>query len=475
MKLRHLISAAQFGLWFFAFMLLESFVNSSVAAVLGAQTVNVAYSVGIFCTGTGLLAFGLAHAKGGFQRKRAVPLMAVACSAATLGLALSQHATPLALSGCLALLTCGFIGGRVHYAVALEFGESAVCGRMLGVVTGAVVCIQFLVQNLFQGPVPAIACILVSLVVLAVLDIRDTNSGSESTQAKPQAGMREWPQDSAGKRRHGIYLVCAAAILTVIFTLNDSIVVSLDATGNLELFSGVRLFYALGLVVAGCLYDLGPRFSFTFTTVAVQILAVLVPYFLWAPEWYNLNMALFYFYGGFYVMFITAEFVSFSSQMTSNALWAGLGRMARCYAAAATVIPISLLYAAYGVVALVATGVALNMALLAVCVADAALLAIYRLPELKTGADEIPSRAIVDFDEQDIMQFAQSIGLTEREREVLVLMVTTEDENQKMADSLCISRRTLQRHIAQVYEKAGVQSRIGLYRSVAAYVASHNT
>ena len=51
-------------------------------------------------------------------------------------------------------------------------------------------------------------------------------------------------------------------------------------------------------------------------------------------------------------------------------------------------------------------------------------------------------------------------------------MVTTEDENQKMADDLGISRRTLQRHIAQVYEKAGVQSRIGLYRAVAAHLAN---
>lgn len=178
-----------------------------------------------------------------------------------------------------------------------------------------------------------------------------------------------------------------------------------------------------------------------------------------------------HFYGGFYVIFITAEFIAFSNQMSHNALWAGLGRTTRSYAASLSVIPVSVLYASAGVVSLVAAGVALNMALLAVCVADALLLARYRLPELQPSEDEAPEGTVFDFGIQDIEEFAQSMGLTDREREVLALMVTTEDENQKMANDLGISRRTLQRHIAQVYEKTGVQSRIGLYKALVAYAA----
>lgn len=535
---RRYIPAVQFGFWFFAFMLLESFVNSSVAALLGAQVVNLAYSVGIFFTATGLLAFGLSHTRWADTCKAAIPAAAVVCCVATLGVACLQNAALLTLASCAALLSCGFIGGWVHLELARAFGKKHTCGRVIGAVTGSVVCVQFLVQNLTQGAVPVVACIIASLALLAALVFHgskatllsgtragmpeDTESGARTDAAvglqmnaagnvracissnsinrvvttankrtfvctqnpaciDPQVGIgagtsadesvRAWPQDTADKQRHGTHIVIAAAILTIIFALNDSVVVSLDASGSLQLFSGVRLFYALGLVAAGCLYDLGPRFSFTFTTVAMQIMAVLVPYFLWMPEWYNLNMALFYFYGGFYVMFVTAEFVVFSDQMANSALWAGLGRMTRSYATALSVIPISLLYAKLGVVALVAAGVILNMALLAVCVADAQLLAHYRLPELQLSQDETSVRPVVDFDRQDVDRFAQGIGLTDREREVLVLMVTTEDENQKMADDLGISRRTLQRHIAQVYEKAGVQSRIGLYKAVAAHAS----
>ena len=467
---RRLVPAVQFGLWFFAFMLLESSVNSSVSELLGAQAVNTAYSAGIFCTATGLLAFGLLRARRAAWCTRAIPLAVAICCVLALGVAHMRHEALLVACSFLALLACGYVGGKAHLGIARTYGEQPVCGRVIGVATGLAVCVQFLVQNLTQGSLPSLVCIVAALVAFALLDADATIFDSPRGKG-PSSQLRPWPQDLVDKRRHGAHLVIAAAILTVIFTLNDAVVVALDASGSLQLFSGVRLFYALGLVVAGCLFDLGPRFSFTFSTVAVQILSVLVPYFLWTPKWYSLNMALFYFYGGFYVMLITAEFVAFSDQMANDALWAALGRTTRSYVASLSVIPISMLYASLGVIALVAAGVVLNMALLAVCVADAVLLARYRLPELQISDAEPATSTIVDFDDQDIRQYSQVIGLTDRECEVLALMVTTEDENQKMANDLGISRRTLQRHIAQVYEKAGVQSRIGLYKSVAAHAA----
>lgn len=458
-------SGLLFGLWFFAFMLLESFVNSSVAALLGAEAVNLAYSIGIFCTATGLLAFGLAHARRKALERRAVSVAAVACCAATLGVAFAQDVALLAASSVVALLACGFVGGRAHLGAARAYGETPFCGRAIGAATGTAVFIQFLVQNLSQRPAFGIGCILASLVAIAVLSM-----GGADADCRPAGGIaaQAWPEGAAPMRRHGIYLVAAAAILTVIFTLNDSIVVSLDASGSIQLFSGVRLFYALGLVVAGLLFDLAPHPTFTFATVAVQFMAVLVPYFLGEPEWYSLNMALFYFYGGFYVMFITAEFVSFCARMDRQALWASLGRMTRSYVCALAVIPVALLYETFGVVSLVAAGVILNMALLAVCAADTMLMAPLRMRELQDTAPRDGASAATGFDEAVIARYARQIGLTARESEVLSLLVTTEDTNDKMASDLGISRRTLQRHIASVYDKADVQSRIGLHKALTA-------
>ena len=54
--------------------------------------------------------------------------------------------------------------------------------------------------------------------------------------------------------------------------------------------------------------------------------------------------------------------------------------------------------------------------------------------------------------------------LTPREAEVFLLLLTTEENIQQMADSLYMSKRNFQRHITSIYEKTGVKSRMGLYQ-----------
>ena len=60
--------------------------------------------------------------------------------------------------------------------------------------------------------------------------------------------------------------------------------------------------------------------------------------------------------------------------------------------------------------------------------------------------------------------FIQHYMLTPREAEVFLLLITTEENIQQMADSLYMSKRNFQRHITSIYEKAGVKSRMGLYQ-----------
>ena len=45
-----------------------------------------------------------------------------------------------------------------------------------------------------------------------------------------------------------------------------------------------------------------------------------------------------------------------------------------------------------------------------------------------------------------------------------IKLVNSEESIQEIADGLYLSRRTCQRHIAAIYEKAGVKSRMGLYQ-----------
>lgn len=61
--------------------------------------------------------------------------------------------------------------------------------------------------------------------------------------------------------------------------------------------------------------------------------------------------------------------------------------------------------------------------------------------------------------------FEKQFCLTPRESEVFEKLITTEDNVQEIADTLYISRRNLQRHIASVYQKTETKSRIGLLQS----------
>ena len=65
-----------------------------------------------------------------------------------------------------------------------------------------------------------------------------------------------------------------------------------------------------------------------------------------------------------------------------------------------------------------------------------------------------------------INTFRQKFNLTEREADVLLLLLNPDLGVEEMAGQLYISRRTLQRHIAAVYEKCGVNTRTGLFARV---------
>ena len=63
---------------------------------------------------------------------------------------------------------------------------------------------------------------------------------------------------------------------------------------------------------------------------------------------------------------------------------------------------------------------------------------------------------------EKLQRLAEQFSLTQRETEVFGLLVNTEDGLQTIADSLYVSRRTLERYVSAIYKKTGAKSRIGL-------------
>ena len=84
---------------------------------------------------------------------------------------------------------------------------------------------------------------------------------------------------------------------------------------------------------------------------------------------------------------------------------------------------------------------------------------------MRSFFEQLVSAATEERDEKEkLRNFAEVFSFTERETEVFDRLVNTEDSIQAIAESLYISRRTLERYISAIYEKTGVRSRIGLLK-----------
>ena len=439
--------AVQFGVYFFAFMLAETIVNDQAARFFAPQMVNVVYAVGIACTGLGCLSFALVQKlwRSAAARRAwlvAVGMASVVCAA---GVVLLQSPGWLLAASFLMLLAFGHMGGAVHYAQSMAFADQGTVGRATGISAGAGVFLQYLVQRM--APNMAVP-FLVSMGLSAGLLVFFANRPLEQPTAP--AGSR--PETN---RRHAACLIVATALLTILFSLNDGVVVSMHASGQVALFGPVRLFYCLGLILAGFVADRKQRKLLPISTLLIQIFSILLPALL-GNSLYHSHLALLYFCGGFYVIFFTVSFLAFAPDTQDPALWAPMGRAVRSLTTAVVVAPIPLLFARFGTLGMTVVSCLLVAALLPV---------VWALPDggrhrpLPGEPARKPSSR-----EAHEAAFSEKYQLTPREREVFSRLISSEESIQQIAESLYISRRTCQRHITSIYEKIGVKSRVGLYQ-----------
>ena len=76
--------------------------------------------------------------------------------------------------------------------------------------------------------------------------------------------------------------------------------------------------------------------------------------------------------------------------------------------------------------------------------------------------------------EEEIMQkFCERFVLTQREGEVLEAILHSEENAQKIAEELNLSRAALYRHISSINEKTGTGSRIGLIQFYFSWEKEH--
>ena len=282
-------SLLMFSLYFFVFLLVESIINHNAAILLSANAVNYIYIVGLLFGVVGYLIYGC------YPNYHRVAFIVTLVSIFPTIEANNVYIN--LISSCFSLTAIGYIGGYVHHLLARYVVEDDNAGKRIGIAAGIAVAFQFLYQN-FNAP-SWLLMIIVSVFCMLGFESKPIEQFNTKIECCCHNNLK--------------VLMLAVFIMSVILSFNDSLMTYLDANNDVSLFSAVRLFYCLGLILSGIIYDIDEHKYFNLVTLCVMFLSVVSACFLTDPMFYNLNMSLMYFYSGFYVMFLTIGFADLSA------------------------------------------------------------------------------------------------------------------------------------------------------------------
>ena len=128
------------------------------------------------------------------------------------------------------------------------------------------IILQFITQNIGlsnNGYLIVIELVLVFIVLLSLHNKSDNTQKKSVKMSKITISVRTW-----------VY-IASVAIMSIILGFQDSIIVIKNANGELSLFSYVRLFYALGLLVAGIIANTKNRLYLPLASGCAMTLSVL--------------------------------------------------------------------------------------------------------------------------------------------------------------------------------------------------------
>lgn len=359
--------------------------------------------------------------------------------------------------GMAVLFILGCLGSETYSVCmkTLETRDYLAC--QVGISYAFGILLQFINNNLVNTEWIEAAVLSVFLLVLVGCLVKAEQTAENSECRKiPE----ETEENSAGKvpkeRLAGILLIALVALMTCIFSTLDNIVTLQHAAGKADIGQWPRMLLACSGLVSGFLFDYKKRAFMNTIMYSVMMLSTLCVAILQLGGSFLIGLIVFYLSSGFFVVFFTASFMEISEYMKMPSLWAGMGRAINNISAVAIAgASLALMGSQNNITEIVVA--------LVLFVAVSGTMAAYMA--VKKEMEERKLRAGDDASQMSAFErFSQAYGFTQREIEVLDLLVNTEKNIQEIAETLYISRRTCQRHITAIYEKAGVKSRMGLYQ-----------
>ena len=357
----------------------------------------------------------------------------------------TSYGTILA-AGCICFILIGMAGSAVHYylprAVAFEH-----LAKAIGISYAVGIFLQFLNNNLVKNDMAESVVLAVSAAVFSVLLL---NAENGMIQAEKSSESTLEISEHAG-----LWLILLIMLITCIFSTLDAAVTLRHAAGSADVGQWPRLLLAGSGLLAGVFYDSREHRYENILMYCVTVLSAFCIVVLENGGPFFAGLVVFYLSAGFFVVFFTVSFMRLSIRMKCPRLWSGLGRAVNNICAFATgSLSIRLIQSENQMLR--------DGLLLVLFVLISIVFFIYSNVLYRRKKTEPQSRQIKPGEKESLEMFADSFSLTEREKEVLEVLLVSDENVQDIAETLMISRAALYRHIASLNEKTGTKSRIGL-------------
>ena len=371
--------------------------------------------------------------------------------AALLLLIMAVQVEVIIAGGLVACCALGYCGSTAHANFARRFARTPCLARAAALSYAMGVLVQVLNHMVMPAGIPQQAVLVVCAIAQVALlhgarraklrDESDPNfepsaAGLSVDALEYGAKWHDDPEAKAAFRRAVVRLTVATAYLSSVFAALNAGFTTLHAVGAVDLGDWPRLLLVVSSLVAGALFDLHGR---SYMNIGMTCAAISL-YARWSYFWPCMGRVV----NNVCSMLVTAPAVAIiSSQNVLAAVGAAL-----------------VMFVGIAITLLGQLGQRDDAAVMQ----DGLPLATDDLGGdlAPTCSDPEPVEAAELTSDERLDAFVATFGLTERERDILEVLVASDQSVQDIATTLFLSRSTLYRHISSINKKTDTASRVAL-------------
>ena len=439
-----------FSFYSFVFYLPSMLLIGKGATILGLERTHWLVACNALCLALGYLSYPVSRKvfKSIKARKQVFLVLGVALLLYMLLMLQLQSVEPLL---CLLILggeafLMGHLSGYVFFYLAMSLQGSHYLGRFIGFTFAVGVVLQNLTQHYMNQEFEAAIITLVLTIVGMMLMLWQAPKYLTFEDALPyEKQPPAWP-------RQGLLGVALVLVMTMMNGFFDSYLTYLNAHQVLDEAGWPRLFFAVGLIVAGFLSDLKQHRYLLLSTLCSSMLCLSAAALLAIGNLYNLALSMIYWFCGFFVVFLMVFFFTLAPCTNNPPLWVVMGRVVYSTGQGLLVLMAPQLRQ-------LLTGE--SMLLVNTVLIVFLIVLVYQMQQPqkqpKEGEEKLETIPL-----NRMERFMVAYDFTPREMEVFELLLDDSLTVQDIADRLFISRRVCQRYLSSMYEKTGTKVRLNL-------------